>query len=359
MIWLTLTLACAKGVIAPPPEARLVQEIQMLPSRVAFGSCARQNKPQPILDVIVDQQPDLMVYMGDNVYLDTERVWRIWSKYRRLLKRPEFRRLREAMPTVATWDDHDYGENDANREYPLKAETKAAYMEFWGIPEDSAIRNRDGIYDAHEFTDGTRTLQLIMLDTRWFLDPVEENPPEYQRAYDFPYKHDYQPDHDDQSTILGETQWGWLEAQLRRPADLRLIVSSIQFGHTYNGYESWNNRPHEKDRMQRLIRDTEAAGVVFLSGDVHWGEISRMEPDLVGYPLYDATSSGLNQVWSSTEYNANRLGEVVDVEHFGLIDVGWAEADPTVRLQLITASSESVMDVRFRLSELSPQSSKN
>ena len=359
MVWLMLTLACMKGVISPPPEARHVRDLQLVPSRIAFGSCARQNKPQPILDVIVNQHPELMVYLGDNVYLDTELVWRIRSKYRRLLNKPEFRRLREAMPTVATWDDHDYGDNDANREYPKKDVSKAAFMEFWGVPEDSPVRNRDGIYDVHEFSDGTRTVQLIMLDTRWFLDPVDENPPEYQRAYDYPFKHDYQPDDDDDATILGETQWSWLESQLRRPADLRLIASSIQFGHTYNGYESWNNRPHEKDRMQRLIRDTGATGVLFLSGDVHWGELSRMEPDIVDYPLYDVTSSGLNQIWDSTEYNANRVGSVVDEEHFGMLDIDWSAADPTLRLQLLTLTGQRAVDVSLRLSDLSPQSPKN
>ena len=206
---------------------------------------------------------------------------------------------------MATWDDHDFGDNDANREYPKKDVSKAAFMEFWGVPEDSPMRNRDGIYDAHEFTDGIRTVQLIMLDTRWFLDPMDENPPEYQRAYDYPFKHDYQPDYDEDATILGET-YGVVESQPRWSVDLRLIASSIQFGHTYNGYESWNNRPLQKDRMQRLIRDTGPPGS-FLSGDVHWGEVSRMDPTSWN-TLYDVTSSGLNQIWDSTEYNANRVG---------------------------------------------------
>lgn len=359
MVWLMFTLACMKGVISPPPEARRVQDVQVAPSRIVFGSCARQGKPQPILDVIVAQRPDLMVYLGDNVYLDTGRSWRVRAKYRRLLNKPSFRRLREAMPTAATWDDHDYGDNDANREFAAKQVTKDAFMEFWGVPEDSPMRNRDGIYDAHEFSDGARTVQLIMLDTRWFLDPVDENPPEYQRAYDYPFKHDYQPDTDDQTTILGEAQWAWLEEQLKRPADLRLIASSIQFGHTYNGYESWNNRPHEKDRMQRLIRDTQASGVLFLSGDVHWGELSRMDPEIVSYPLYDVTSSGLNQIWDSTEYNANRLGAVVDEEHFGMLDVDWSIDDPTLRLQILTLSGERAVDVTLKLSDISAQSSKN
>ena len=359
MVWTLVLMACMKGGLEPPVDARRVTAIEGIPSRVAFGSCARQGKPQPILDRIVAERPDLMVYLGDNVYLDTEHEGRMHAKYRRLLRRPEFGRLRAAVPTVATWDDHDLGANDANREYPKREASKAAFVRFWGLSETSDVLHRPGIYDVHEFTNGERTLQVIMLDTRWFLDPLQENPPDRQRAYDFPFKHDYQPDHDETRTILGEAQWAWLRTQLERPADLRLIASSIQFGHTYNGYESWNNRPHEKDRLQRLIRDTGAEGVVVLSGDVHWGELSRLEPAIVDYPLYDMTSSGLNQIWKSTEYNGNRVGEVVDEEHFGLLDVDWSVPDPTVRLRLMSMDGKALVDHAFPLSTLSPQSPKN
>ena len=71
------------------------------------------------------------------------------------------------------------------------------------------------------------------------------------------------------------------------------------------------------------------------------------------------TSSGINQIWDSTEYNANRVGSVVDEEHFGMLDIDWSAADPTLRLQLLTLSGQRAVDVSLRLSDLSPQSPKN
>ena len=65
-----------------------------------------------------------------------------------------------------------------------------------------------------------------------------------------------------------------------------------------HGYESWANFPAERERLLHLIRDTHAAGVVFLSGDRHEADISRLpaaDPLGVGYPLFDVTSSSLNQ----------------------------------------------------------------
>ena len=44
-----------------------------------------------------------------------------------------------------------------------------------------------------------------------------------------------------------------------RPSDLRIIGSSNQFSHEYNGRESWTNFPFERQRMIGLIRRTELA----------------------------------------------------------------------------------------------------
>ena len=141
---------------------------------------------------------------------------------------------------------------------------------------------------------------------------------------------------------------------------MRVIASSIQFGHSYNGYESWNNMPRERTRMQQLIADSGANGVVFLSGDVHWGEISELESDITGYPLYDITSSGLTQLWRSTEYNDNRLGSVVTEEHFGLLEIDWSASDPRIDMRLMGLSGQVLVEEQTTLGVLSgAQSPKN
>ena len=46
---------------------------QDLPSpltRIAFGSCADEEKPQPIWDAVLAYQPQLFLLAGDNVYGD-------------------------------------------------------------------------------------------------------------------------------------------------------------------------------------------------------------------------------------------------------------------------------------------------
>ncbi|HUF61550.1 MAG TPA: alkaline phosphatase D family protein [Verrucomicrobiales bacterium] len=328
------------------PDYRTARDIEGLISRIAFGSCSDQERPQEVLRAVVARKPELFIYLGDNIYGDTRDMSVLRSKYTQLGARPEFQLLRSAVPVAAIWDDHDYGENDAGKEYPFKEESKEIFLEFWGEPKESERRSRPGIYAAHLFRDEAkrRALQVILLDTRTFRDPLAHN-----RIPS--WKNDYHPDPNPEKTLLGEEQWKWLEEQLQVEADLRVIATSIQFAHEYNGWESWTNLPSELEKMIESIRNARAGGVLFISGDVHWGEISVLRaPGL--YPLHDVTSSGINQDWPSVEPNRNRFGEVVRDYNFGMIEVDWAPEDPAVELRVHDGSGEARVKLGIRLSEL-------
>jgi alkaline phosphatase D len=329
--------------------AKGIDQLDGLPARIAFGSCAHQDKPQPILETVVAQQPDLFIYLGDNIYGDTRDMQVLRAKYEKLGSKPEFRKLRQQVAVLSVWDDHDYGWNDAGKEYEFKNESKAIFMDFWQVPADSPRRRHPGIYGAHRLTSGERVLQIILLDTRTFRDPLKRNPRPLPDGS--PFKNDYQPDADEARSLLGDAQWQWLEACLLEPADLRIVCSSIQFGHEYNGWESWTNLPQEQQRMVRLIRDTAAGGVIFISGDVHWGEISRRDFDGL-YPLYDVTASGLTEEWYNVEPNRYRVGEAVRDNHFGMIEIDWNAADPLIELKIVDRSGRPRVRQQLRLSEL-------
>ena len=105
------------------------------------------------------------------------------------------------------------------------------------------------------------------------------------------------PDDDPAKTMLGAAQWEWLAERLREPAELRLIVSSIQVFADGHGYQRWGNLPRERQRLYDLIGEDQGRGVVFLSGDRrHIAAIYR-ESSNVPYPLVEITSSGIDQVF--------------------------------------------------------------
>jgi alkaline phosphatase D len=330
------------------------------PRRILFGSCLDASQPHPILDAIVARRPELFLFLGDNIYADTGSPAVLRRKYAELAASPGFQRLASTCPLLAIWDDHDYGANDAGAGFPMKRESRRQFLDFWKVPVDSPRRKHEGVYDAVSFGPPDRRLQVILLDTRYFRSKLHpRRPPTWVRG---PYLPDERPG----ATLLSEEQWRWLEERLREPARLRLLVSSIQLLSEHHGWEAWANFPREQERLFELLRRTRAEGLVILSGDRHFAEISRrQEPGL--YPLYDITCSGLNRHFPEAYVNLNRyrlegasLGQgyagaypgAYLLENFGQLDVDWDDPHPVLRVQIHDVAGQVRLALDIPLSEL-------
>ncbi len=206
-----------------PPQNKVL-------TKIAFGSCLHQNKPQPIWQSIVADRRELK------------------SAYTELADRPEFELARDAFPILATWDDHDYGGNDAGADFKHKEAARALFMKFLNGSGSTSTTAPDGIYYAKLFGPEGRRIQILMLDTRSFRSDLLKTPTQQ------PGKGRYQPDPSPGKTLLGAQQWAWLEQELRKPAALRIIASSIQVLADGHGWERWGNLPAERQRLFDLIK---------------------------------------------------------------------------------------------------------
>jgi alkaline phosphatase D len=315
-------------------------------TKIVFGSCIKQDQRMPIFDAILREEPQLCLLLGDNIYADTDDMQVMKSKYARLAENPKFDRLRKACPILATWDDHDYGRNDAGADNPHRDAAQQVFVDFWNDPSDSPRRQRPGVYDAQMFGPEGRRVQVILLDTRYFRSPLKRG----VRRLAGPYL----PDDDPAKTMLGEDQWRWLEQQLRIPAEVRLLGTSIQCLPEAAGQETWANLPRERQRLLDLIRSTRANGVVLLSGDRHWSELSVVNEN-VPYPLYELTSSSLNQIHARGTPSENRYRHLPTTFHhpnFGLVGIDWDSDPPTLSLQIRDAGGSLQLEKLIRLSEL-------
>ena len=325
-------------------------------TRIAFGSCAHQDKPQPIWDAVLAYKPELFIFAGDNVYGDErngrevpegERMASLRAAYAAAAQLPGFSAVRAAVPHVATWDDHDFGANDGGGDFPYKGGAQAQFLDFWKVPAADPRRGREGVYAARTFGPPGMRVQVLLLDTRYFRSPLK---PTDQRGA--PGKERYLPDDDPGKTMLGEAQWAWLGERLREPAELRLIVSSIQVLAEGHGWERWGNLPRERQRLLDLVRDSKAEGVLFLSGDRHIGALYR-ETTGTPYAFVEITSSGLNQTFpGAREAGPNRIGEIYGAANFGAIDVDWWQR--TVTLSLRAVNGEPVRRETVSLDALKP-----
>lgn len=358
-----------------------------LVSRIAFGSCSNQSAPQPIWDAIVDFDPQVFIWLGDNIYGDNKLPFKLFGKERtigpwknvpRFIPSPEhemkakydlmksnngYTRLRKTAKVIGTWDDHDYGLNDAGKEFDRKIPNQRLMLDFLDEPQDSPRRQQAGVYASYTFGPLGRQVKVILLDTRYHRDPLSSD-----------------------GTILGDSQWQWLEKELNGAGTtLTIIGSSIQVISNLSAttgplfyMESWGRFPKERNRLFKLIADSKRPGVLFISGDVHFGEITRYDC-ACGYPLYDITASGITQAvekvvplpfrffvrflaWctpntmrvmdKSCRHKSCTFGQ----PNFGAIEINWNTTPVSLKFEVRDTNGSPVVSLNSTLLELQMKS---
>jgi len=276
-------------------------------------------------DDIYAEQPDLFIWLGDNVYGDTEDMEILRSYYHQQKANREYQAMRVAFPIIGIWDDHDYGENDAGKEYPMKDETQQLALDFLDVADSSIVRKQAGLYQSYDMGAEGQVVRFLLLDTRYHRDPLTKSNLDGQR---------YQLN--ETGDILGEAQWKWLHQQLTNsPAQVHIIATSIQFLANDHGYEKWGNFPSARQRMMELLEELQVANPVFISGDRHIAELSKVKLDQLTSPIYDLTSSGLTHTWSEPEEEPNtlRISDLIFQLNYGVIEFDWAGQELTLRIR--------------------------
>lgn len=317
--------------------------------RIGVGSCIDQRQPQPIWDAVRAASLDFFIFGGDNVYASDAPFSRdkLRAAYDAQERWAGFRAVRDSLPHLAVWDDHDYGLNDGGAGWAHAQAAKEEFLRFWRLSADDPRRSREGLYHAQFLQAGERRIQVIGLDTRWFRSPLR---PTDRR--DAPGRERYLPDPNPSKTMLGPVQWSWLEQRLALHADAHVLVSSIQCVVEGHGWERWGNLPLERDRLYRTVRESGARSVVIVSGDRHIGGVYRHEGSDVPYRLWEMTSSGITHPWAgASEDGPNRVGALVTVRHFGVLEFDFAAS--TLQLSLRGEDGAALQSHRVRLSDMS------
>lgn len=334
--------ACATGEATEPGMAppALAMPSAPLPvgrpvDRIAFGSCNQQADSQAFWAGIAATEPDLFVYLGDNVYGDVTTgdpaLPELRAAYYRLAASEEFAAFRDAVPVLPVWDDHDYGLNDAGGDFSLRAQSEALFEDVWALPPDDPRRGREGVYGAYTVGAPGRRVQVVLLDTRYFRSPL--TPTDEPGA---PGRERYVPSVAGGQTMLGAEQEAWLEGVLAEPAELRVLVTSVQLLADGHGWEGWAALPDARARLYETLTGAEGT-VLVVSGDRHAGAL--YEKDLAGRRLTEMTASSLNAPATGfgppayEEAGPNRLGPMVREANFGLLEVDWDGREATFSLR--------------------------
>jgi len=278
---------------------------------LSFGSCNNQNVQDTMWSEVLKNNPSVWVWGGDIIYADTEDMTLMKAEYNKVTNSQAYKDFKDTVAVIGTWDDHDYGMNDAGEEYAKKDSAQQLLLDFLEVPDSDLRRKRKGVYFSKTYPVKEKSIKIIALDTRYFRTALTKDPTGKKR---------YVPSNS--GSMLGSTQWEWLANELQTStSDFNVIVSSIQFLSQEHGFEGWGNMPLEVKKLENIIINSKAKGVIILSGDRHIAEISSKKLEELEYPLIDFTASGLTHSYEifSGEPNVNRVSKVVTKKNFGIL----------------------------------------
>jgi alkaline phosphatase D len=312
-----------------------------------FGSCNHQDQPQPLWALIDKNNPQLFIMMGDNVYASTKETKPIVDQYLKLNTNQDYRALRERIPFLAIWDDHDYGQNDGGFSNPEKDDARMVFLNYWGYLKQTLPKKQKALYHSRIIGKAPKRVQIILLDTRWDRSDLVKNPnynPDDQSQPPKPYL----PTTDKSSRILSEDQWKWLEDEIKKPAELKILVSSIQVLADGHSFEKWGNFPHEKERLLRLIKNNKSKNLIIFSGDRHMAALSKISLGPKN-DLFEITGSALNRPSRlvTPEIDPVYVGTNVPTINFGLGKINWKNRKVTLEIHDADDKIQISQDVKF------------
>lgn len=307
--------------------------------RFALGSCHyvndeaydRRGKPYgggyEIFNSILQQQPDFMLWLGDNVYLrDADWYTRTGIQYRYAHTRalPEVQALLGSVANYAIWDDHDYGPNDSDRSYRDKELTLEAFKLFWGNPS-CGLPGQGGITSMFERDD----CQFFLMDNRWFRTPngIKSETP----------------------TILGKEQLDWLvQSLVSSRATFKFVCIGGQVLNDVAKFENYINiAPAERQYLLDAIAREGIKNVIFLTGDRHHSELSVS--NIGGIRIFDFTVSPLTAGSYDPEQEPNNLrvrspNTAYGNRAFGLVEITGGENRRRLRLSLHDTQGKKIWE---------------
>ena len=261
----------------PPSRLRTAPEPGMAHDfRIAFGSCPRfqDDRVQPIWSAVLGLEPDLFLWIGDNIYGDSTYPHVLREEYRRQRDVAGLQPVLREASHLAIWDDHDYGMNNQDRRNPIKEEALKIFKEYWANPS-YGLSQTPGVFFRYRYGQ----VEFFFLDDRFYRDPdADPQGPE--------------------KTLLGAEQLAWLQSELAAStAVFKVLVSGGGWSEAKGETgDSWAAFVDERNKIFDFVRDREITGVVLLAGDTHVAELNVIPwSDKGGYDLYDLISSPLAQ----------------------------------------------------------------
>ncbi len=307
-------------------------------TRILFGSCYhRMGLGNTKLSLaMVSRSPDALLLMGDIAVQDRDNhLGRHNLDYLMRDMFPAWQYVAANIPVFATWDDHDYFNND-QYEIP-QGYTQADRENVWKIFRHSWNNPSYGFGDSLQgvfFRTRIGCADVIMLDNRYFRK---------------------------QGSLLGEKQMAWLKKQLLDCKGPFIILSCGTMWSDYlsNGKDSWGvYDPQGREELFLFIEKNNIKGVLLISGDRH-GTRGFAIPRNNGFQFYEFGAASLGAMSgppvSKKEWNT-QFYSFSGIYAFGEFTfIIPAETEPQVIFRLVDENKKILVEKNIKYKELIPR----
>lgn len=252
-------------------------DLQASSPDIAVASCANYRKlknQNAIYAQLASERPDLILFIGDIVYSNSrissivmtpEDPSTALERYVETWNTVNLYQLEPLIPTLAVWDDHDYGANNGDATHPYKAEMQQIFRSFYPMP---ASHSRVSYGPGVSFRLRAFGMDLYMMDGR-------------------------------SHYVKGQTEWGveqeaWFTQDYNQSSQPAWILNGMQFFRYFFTVESLERDAEPSLQMLKNLLRTKRRPTALFSGDVHCSQIQEIAPDVFGYKTYEITSSGIH-----------------------------------------------------------------
>lgn len=296
-------------------DARRFKSLDTRPRkvRIATASCMSDlyvSDITPMWQSVKGAKPELLVLLGDNVYAalvggvykgPLDQVT-LWNRYAETFLKLDFYRFENLIPTIAIWDDFDFGMKDGGTNNPHRFAAKAVFDAFYPQGAGSEFPNYEkgpGISARYS----AFGLEFVLFDNRTFRTS---------------------------ETHFGPEQEEWFFSALTKQKNPMWLISGDQWFGGYHKFESYEgNHPKSfAEFLNRLSKTSRPA--MFFSGDRHLSEVIKVEKELLGYETYEFTSSPLHAKTYPSNWdtipNRRHVKGIAQKLNFNLVTVEAPEA---------------------------------
>ena len=238
-------------------------EGDLRPLTIAGMTCSSmRNAPFTSLRLTASLNADIYCHLGDMTYNDGAKDKEDYRRYwRETLTEKEYRQALSKTGMYSTWDDHEITNNfDPERmalEQPERLlAAKQAYFEH--LPNDEGEKFR--LWHSYRWG---HTAEIFVLDSR------SERLPSTRQS--------------EKPIYISEEQMQWLKDGLKTsPCKYKVLLNSVPMTELLGVWEAadadrWQGYEVQRRELLDFLTDNRIQGVLFLSGDFHFGYIAKVE----------------------------------------------------------------------------------